>query len=301
MLTPAEYFLKRGLSKRGKIIFTPIFIIGPPRSGTTLLYRVLTNHYQIGFNSNFTNKLYKSPLCGIFLEKSLRINDCNTGYNFEYGYIPGVGAPYEAGALWNRWYPQGGYVDSNETSKKILQDMRLVIRGMMELYQTPIVMKSVHNSMRVAPIIEALINARFIVCKRDYIDNSLSILRVRESKKEKQDQWWSVKPRQASKLYEYDLLYQAIAQVYYIHQQIDEDRIRFGRERFFDLNYEKFCNDVHGTLFKLEGFLSKANCKLFVKDSNIPHSFQIKRKEANYEQRLYIKKVLRILENKGNI
>ena len=40
----------------------PVFIIGPPRSGTTVLYQLLCKHFNFGYTNNFVADWYNIPI-----------------------------------------------------------------------------------------------------------------------------------------------------------------------------------------------------------------------------------------------
>ena len=42
--------------------FPPTFIVGPPRSGTLILYQLLCKHFQFGYINNFVANWPKAPL-----------------------------------------------------------------------------------------------------------------------------------------------------------------------------------------------------------------------------------------------
>ena len=51
-------------------MFPPVFIIGSPRSGTTVLYQLLCKHLQFGYINNFVSNWPKAPLTATKLYKS---------------------------------------------------------------------------------------------------------------------------------------------------------------------------------------------------------------------------------------
>jgi len=257
----------------------PLFIIGPPRSGTTLLYQVLTTYYRLAYISNFSEKFYRAPVSGVLLERLLSVPAGKPGYRFEYGYIPGPGAPHEAARFWKEIFPDSAkrYVARGMTPAAKLQRLRHSIIGLTRACKAPVVMKSVNNSLRIAPILEALPEARFIVCHRDMKKNAISILKARKariSQQGVQEAWWSAEPVEVEQLKGKSLAHQAAAQVFYIHRQIAEDRASLGEERFIDVNYERFCADVGGTLQKIGTFLAAAGCQLSIV-GEVPDTFHV--------------------------
>lgn len=292
LLSPIEKILAIQIGNEGIRRYPPLFIIGPPRSGTTLLYKVLTEKFKFAFFSNFTAKFYRIPICGTLIEYILRINSSQDGYDFKYGYISGRGEPHECGKFWFRWFPNifHVYVKPNESAQNILSEIRCEIGGMSYIKKAPMLIKTVYNSMRIAPIVEAIQEANFLVCKRDCIENALSILKWRISRGISLNEWVSVAPREIDRLRKESYAYQVVGQVLYIHKQIQKDIERFGSDRFLEVQYEDFCKDVHGTLNRIKEFLQNRDC-LVKENKEVPEKFYVTRPDDirnNY--RAYIEK-----------
>jgi len=101
----------------------PLFIVGAPRSGTTLLYQLVTKHYYFSFIRNIAN-LY--PQIPYILSKFIENVDENTEDTLKsnYGYISGLKSPSEGGMIWNKYFPNEyehgfNYIDSCFVDKKI--------------------------------------------------------------------------------------------------------------------------------------------------------------------------------------
>ena len=261
--------------------YPPVFIIGAPRSGSTLLYKVLTEKFSLSYISNFTAIFYKIPILATWSARKLAIKASKGHYNFNYGNIKGMGSPSECGEFWYKWFPKGQYVyvPPGQTSGKILQELRNEIGGTSYISEAPMIFKNLYNSMRIAPIIEAIPEACFIVCRRKLAENALSILQSRINNLNDKNKWWSLPPKEVDILLKLNYAEQVVGQVYYIYKQIEEDKKRFGKIRFLEISYENFCHDVQGTLSKIVVFLSQNNCVIKNK-GDVPHSFQIKKVEG---------------------
>ena len=75
----------------------PIFIIGAPRSGSTLLYQLLVKHTRVGYISN---------LMSLFPHKMITLAEYTKAWHgsrnlkkSNLGYIAGLFSPSEAGAI----------------------------------------------------------------------------------------------------------------------------------------------------------------------------------------------------------
>jgi len=274
-LGPLEKYLCQKYENEEIKQYPPVFIIGAPRCGSTLLYKVLTERFKFSYFSNFTAQFYKTPICGTLLQNILGVRARTGDYNFNYGQVEGLGSPNECGEFWYRWFPRGMhvYVAPGQSHARDLKELRAEIGGISAISKRPMIFKNLYNSMRIAPIVEAIPEAVFIVCKRDYLNNALSILKGRERHMGDKKKWMGTPPKEIDKLFDLSNEKQVVSQVYYIYQQIEEDIIRFGKRRFYEVRYEKFCSDVYSTLDLIEQFLEKCSCKL-KKGGNVPQKFE---------------------------
>ena len=81
-LLPLERFISRRVGELGINKYPPIFIIGAPRSGTTLLYKVLIEKLNFGYMSNFNAQFYSIPIVSTWLFKKLINIPDKKGYEF---------------------------------------------------------------------------------------------------------------------------------------------------------------------------------------------------------------------------
>ncbi len=275
-----------------------LWIIGPPRSGTTLLYQVMVNRYDLTYFSNFTARLYLAPIVGIWLERSLLRKSNRSGeYQSQFGKTPGWLGPSEAGAFWYRWFPKGDHVHvpAGATPEEHLEQLRQEVYGMSKVRSAPTVFKNTYNSMRIAPIVEAFPEAYFLVCRRNPIDTAQSILAGRIRAAGDKHVWWSLPPNQIDKIRGHPPCEQVVEQVYYVYGQIEEDGRRLGSSRFFEVHYEALCNDVQATLSSIEQFLGRKGVKLSV-SGQVPDRFPVSRgqKVSDDDYRCIVRTVERL-------
>ena len=256
----------------------PVFIIGAPRCGSTLLYRLLVERYDMGFISNFAGRFYPVPALGAWLAGQLGIGLPRGDYVFNFGRMDGLGAPSECGHFWYRWFPRGYhvYVGKGQTNSRKLRELRLEVGALAHVLARPLIFKNLYNAMRIAPIVESIPEASFIVCRRDYRHTALSILEARVKNVKSRSTWWSVPPREFDELADKDHAHQVVGQVYGIYRQIEEDMRVFGTERFLEVHYEDLCADVHGVLDRIRSFLASRGCRLNTR-WEVPRTFPMDR------------------------
>lgn len=252
-----------------------IWIIGPPRSGTTLLYQVLVKRYKVAYISNFAVLFYKAPIFATWVANLLfSRQEAVKKFKSNYGKTTNWLGPHEAGPFWYRWFPRGDYVyvPPGSISQDELNSFKKEIIGLAHLEKAPVVFKNVYNSMRIAPIIETFPNACFLVCRRDPLDTAQSILNGRVKLYDDKSKWMGVPPKEIDAIKNHPYWQQVAEQVYFTYQQIETDKQNYGSDRFFEVDYEQLCKNPHQLLQQLEVFFALNNIRL-KKIGDLPISF----------------------------
>ena len=92
-----------------------IFILGPPRSGSTLLYQILTTAFHNVHLTNIWNLFFSTPMLGAFLSDRFCRN-YQTNYKSVKGFVPGICGEAEGMRFWKYWVGQG--LQHNESNLK---------------------------------------------------------------------------------------------------------------------------------------------------------------------------------------
>ena len=65
-------------------LFPTLHVVGPPRSGTTLLMQLLAAHLEVGYINNLIAAFWRAPLYGIRLSKKLCPRPADTRFVSSY-------------------------------------------------------------------------------------------------------------------------------------------------------------------------------------------------------------------------
>lgn len=275
-LTPVEKLLLASVSIDESSFSHPVFVIGPPRSGTTLLYQVLVNRFNFVYLNNLASKFYTAPTIGMWLSKRIGalLPRESLGYDSRYGKTESILGPNEAGEFWYRWFPKGEhvYVPPKATSHKSILELQRHVLSISKRFGASMIFKNTYNSMRIAPIMEAFPEAVFLVSQRDPLDTAQSILEGRLKGNGNKNDWWSVPPREVNEIKKHPYWEQVVEQVYYIYKQIEEDSQRYGEDRFLYVSYRGLCEDTRETLENVQKFFNKHGVNALIKDE-VPESF----------------------------
>ena len=78
------------------------FILGLPRSGTTMLNQLLFNCLNIACTNNLMAKFWETPLVGAYLSKTLLGKYKPQKYDSVYGKNNDIASPHEFSYFWHR-------------------------------------------------------------------------------------------------------------------------------------------------------------------------------------------------------
>jgi len=256
----------------------PIFIIGAPRTGSTILYQLLTGNLDILYINNLICKFHRNPIFGFWLSHLLFKNRTHHNYRSDFGNTEkyGLSSPSECGNYWYRWIPRGQhFVDFPDVTKQMAHVIKTEINTISTYYHKPIIFKNLNLGQRLRLIHKAFPDARVVFIRRNPVNTAKSIMIARRVNKVRKNEWWSVKPpnyKTLAGLPEHKLV---IAQIYYCEQQIKQDLPMFNNTNKMTIHYEDLLDHP------AEEIDSIANCFHLKKiDSNVLDLNKPKRKNG---------------------
>ena len=101
----------------------PVFIIGLPRSGSTVTYQAISKYLKVGYITNVAARFWQNPCAGIQLSREI-VGDGRehvTHYS-NYGNTVSASDPHEFGHFWKRWVCSG-FGGSDELSEAQLGEI----------------------------------------------------------------------------------------------------------------------------------------------------------------------------------
>jgi len=237
----------------------PVFIIGPPRSGTTLAYQLLTACFSFGYITNSEAKRPYAPgIASVMAQISGLGGRKAERFSSEYGRTPGRFGPHEAGQFWYRWFPAGEdvYARAGDLGPECIQEMRKYLSFLEAVKRKPLVFKNVYHSARIGILREVFPEAVFLIVRRAPLEVAQSILRAREKTGAGRDEWWSLPPPYGVPS---DMAWpeQIISQVIDVYCEIDDQCSVSGNDRFCDISYASLCREPETVLRNVEDFFKE--------------------------------------------
>lgn len=249
-----------------------VFVIGAPRSGTSLFYELLVARYHFAFFSNIAHRFYKTPVAASWLGRRL-IRSYQPQYTSEFGHISGWSAPNEGGWIWQRWLADGPWVDEHAIAGLNTEKMRATLAAMSAMFDAPFVNKNVMHSNRIRLMDALFPGCLFIEVRRDLQDTARSIIRAQQRHKGPEpdaEDWWSVRPSNAGGK---DMVERAWRQVTGVAEDIARDSTALNRDCLLRIDYEALCQNTNEVIDNVAEFLSQRGVSMILK-SQVPDRFE---------------------------
>ena len=222
--------------------YPPVFIIGPPRSGTTVLYQLLCKHTNFSYINNFIGYWYSIPILAAKAHNTLFKGEIELELSSNFGKSKNHYGPNEFGEFWYKYFSKThSFKNQNKTSA---EKLKMEIAAITKIFKKPILLKNVVNSMRIESLSNIFNNSTFIVIGRDKLDNAQSILNARISLHNDKNYQWSVITPSMRNNPNLPFYKDIISQLDDIQSNIESSFERIGNDKFIFTKYEDLCNNT---------------------------------------------------------
>ena len=256
-LRPVEKLLIKKQVKIDNSRNLPVFIIGAPRTGSTLLYLVIARCWDISYATNFQNYFNKIPVTGALLSKVFTKPIYKSDWLKSYhGTTKGLSRPNEFGQFWYNWFPRDRhYVPNGVLTVVQNEQIYKAVSAMISIGKKPFIFKNMNCGQRIGALSEIFPDAVFLFCRRDPLYTAQSLLLTRESVYKTRNAWWSIMPKEYEDIIKHQPERQVVEQVYYIEKQIEEDLVRYYPNRYCQVHYESLIQDPKRELESIRNYL----------------------------------------------
>lgn len=253
---------ERDLIQRfGKPNHPVIFVVGPPRSGTTLLTQLLIRFLEIGYINNVAARFWNAPYIGVRLSSTLATElTPNTNFQSRYGSTSGYDGPHEFGHFWMRWFDYGEtHCISEEQLAKIDAGQLLKELAAIEsVFERPTLYKNLAAcGMNAKFIYETIPGAIFIRLRRDPFRVACSLFAGRIANRGDPSIWFSVRPPDFSRLRTLPVPQQIVGQVASIEHRLDEFFDVCPEDAKIEIDFQQMIENPEGLLIDVERRLQK--------------------------------------------
>lgn len=179
-----------------------IYIVGAPRSGTTLLSQFLSRHLDVGYVSNLMARFWARPSVGAFVARAVlgENPDSAPEYKSAHGMTFVPAGPHEFGFFWRHWLKLDSCRTHHLTDEELdrvdadnfKKNLEAEILGS---FGKPVVFKTVVAGFAAHFLTRLHSRSLFINVIRDQKDVARSLLRCRKERYGDYETWWSLIPK----------------------------------------------------------------------------------------------------------
>ncbi len=205
-----------------QMIHPAIYVLGAPRSGTTLLSQVLSQGIDAAYIDNIHARFYRAPLTALKLFRNLSASAGSSDFQSEFATTKSLRDIHEFGYFWKYHLKKGSLshiVRSSELESSIdWKTLRLIILNIQAEFSRPFVAKNILAGYHVGRFIEEMPRTLFIHIRRDPADAAVSILNARRKYYGDERIWWSYVPLEYEQIRDLPAREQIAAQVFLLRK-----------------------------------------------------------------------------------
>ena len=281
MSSPLYSILKKKeislLKNNVNIDHAPIFIVGNPRSGTTLLYQAITHDFKVCYFSNLMCLFPESPIAVARI--AAIINGCKPPISFynNFGKTVGLSSPNQGEYIWKRWFNDCYDIKTIKYGIELKDEIQVrnSIGLLQKYFESPSVNKWQPLSEKIIDLARIFPEGLFVRIKREREFIAQSILYSKRKLWNDDNKWFSTKPRNYKEIKNHNYLIKICEQVESIEKYIDTDIGIIGKDKFLTVHYEDLCISPHKVMNKLHDFyIERYNNEMYKRKSiNLPSKF----------------------------
>jgi hypothetical protein len=231
-----------------------LFIVGPPRSGTTLLYQLLAETRALGYCSNLMARFYRKPVAGHHLQKLLAplLERSPMTWKSEFGQTSKWYEPHEFGYFWEHHFPfDSHHQPSTEQLESVSwHGLKNSLLEMQLSFDKPLVFKNPLLDFVIGEIADRIERVRVIEIVREPLAVAASLYRAREDFYGNPQEWYSTKPDDWQSVRGKTPEQQISHQLRAIQFTLKKTREALPSTSWYRVTYSQLCQNPHRILEK---------------------------------------------------
>ncbi|MGM0558407.1 MAG: sulfotransferase [Myxococcota bacterium] len=222
----------------GRPSWPPLFIVGTPRSGTTVVYQHLVHTFRCGYVPNISERHPRAPVVAARIGQL--VGGRTASYQSDFGETEGMLGPSDGWRLFHRWFPR--YEIDRPVDPAVFDTLPGIVAGLESVFDGPFFNKNNHNSVRVSALARIFPDAFFLRVTRDRAQTAMSLLTARAKHDVGVGEWWSCPaPQFLEEAFE-SQLEQTAATVAGIEAHLDAAMDSLPSNRAITVEYASFCD-----------------------------------------------------------
>ncbi len=272
LLLPLELERSEGLDEPLKPC---LFILGPPRSGSTLVSQLLNQVGVFGLVNNFVSRFWMAPSVGMLIDLAINGPAKPSNYRSRRGNTEGLSEPNEFGYFWSHYFDKGQkdhFLNSENRQKFDKAGLLRSVAAMESVQEKPMAFKNnTWFTLNADFLAQIFPKSVFVVCRRDALFTARSVLKQRFDLYGDGERWWSMRPPKHEKILKCSPIDQVAFQAVAIECWMEESLRKIPSARIVEARYEKVINSTHEFLTNVG---SSVNVNVASLLSAIPERFE---------------------------
>ena len=234
--------------------YSPIFVVGLPRSGTTFFYQSIIDQFELGYLHNHFRYLYGYPTIPKPYDQIKKPNSLESNH----GYVKGWNSPSEHFGIWRGLFGEqvsaGSIANISDLNPNEIIKTRNIIYSLQNLASGSYVFKCLYLDLCISALAKIFPQSRFIYLRRDFDAVRRSMFKARSM--HATEDWWSVKVPGWKDMTRRSIDEQVDFQLSSLSVILDEQISTLDEERVYNLHFEEFCSNVDLCVTALSGWLA---------------------------------------------
>ncbi len=269
--------------------YPTLFIIGTPRSGTTLLYQLISTYLDVGYINNLAASFWQAPVYGIRLSQKLIQEPKPSSFTSEFGRTHGLHEPHEFGYFWSAALNNKAlrYPTPEERASIDWGRLKYLLTNMAHAFAKPACYKVSIMGWHVERLLTLMRRACFVHIRRDPTDVAVSLLRFRMNMRGSLDQWISLKPASYASLKNEPYWVQVAGQAFHLEEEMSKQLRRADPERTLEVTYADLCTQPGTVLLKVQALLEHTGYRpdiLFIPPPSFPYTTYSPQRHPDYNR-----------------
>lgn len=234
-----------------------IFVLGLPRSGTTLTSQFIAHTFDIGFINNLAARFYLAPLHGIRFSRAVLGDRSKTDYQSTYAQTENLGDIHEFGYFWRFWLQKEALEDvaHHDEQEDFIpwQELKACLSSMQYEFGKGMIFKNIFGSYHMPRFERLLDKVLFVYIERDELDVACSITDARKKYYGKNmDKWWSYAPPEVEQLTDLPYKEQIAGQIHYLKRFYYNEFEKLPDGKVLKLDYRDLCEQPGQTAQRIQ-------------------------------------------------
>jgi len=268
-----------------------VYVMGCPRSGTTLVYQYLSATGLFAYPTNFLSRFYYAPYLGARLQRMLF--DCDfreeitaaigdASFQSDLGKTKGPLAPHEFWYFWRRFFQ---FADTHQMSDEELAacdgaGFMRELRALQSVFARPLVLKGMILNWSLPYLAGLYEQSYFVIVQRDTAAAASSLLRARREFFGDEQNWYSFKPPGYDRVLDLSPPQQTAWQVVATNNGVAAGAAQVPAQRIISVRYEDFCENPRQLVEEITRRWDGETPQLA---EELPAKFDLRRREDEHD------------------